>query len=236
MVSLLKDHLMRELKNSNYKTYTDISENDKPTHENTESNILPTLPHEQYGEKVNLLLNSYQVKSKELLRLSELAESGYNTRMKKKQKEGQRRTGMAEGPNQLDSLRKITINPNIIVQVDKKVDDNDSEESESWKLQKYDNNIKVIADFGEYLTAMDSQNILNDNKKIIGNILRHSLDRQVYKAEEVIKNFRNVSRFNNKFLKVKISNIKPKIQDELKEANKPVNTEPGIGNDIILVN
>jgi len=158
MLNLLNQDL-KQHKNCIKSTYNSekTDDIDNNSHMNTDTNILPTII--EYGEKVSKLLESYQTKSKEVIRVEEL-----------------------------------------------------------WKKQHYPQGIKVFGDYGDYYTSTNSQNIVTENKSIINNILKYSIDRQIYKTDEEINNYKRIQKFTNKSLKIKIRGVKPKIQDELKEA------------------
>ncbi len=52
--------------------------------------FFPTMPHEDYGERVETLLSTYQVKSKELMRVTELAETSNKTKEQLKKEKDDR--------------------------------------------------------------------------------------------------------------------------------------------------
>src|SRR2546430_836788 len=90
------------------KTFSDNTDHDRTTRAGTEPNILPTIPHREYGEKVENLLNNYQVKSKELSRISDLLDDGYNTKMqKRKDIEENRKIALEEKNKKLSASLEI---------------------------------------------------------------------------------------------------------------------------------
>ena len=221
------------------KTYSEFSPtlNNIQTRAITESDYLPTLPHDEYGNKMANILNNYQVKSNELVRIAEMADNDYSKIIKQRKADlaQRKKETILEGDPQerkrLATLVKKSVIPSLLIDATKalRTDENlKSDDQEPWKEQLYSKGIKVSIDFGEFMTSEDSKNILSGNKEIIGNILKYSFDRQIYKTENEINKINNMKKFivSNKYLKVKISNVKPKIQEEIKpEETGVLNTE-----------